>query len=97
MKTVLFQAIQFNLSTQFSSILQIDRNSWRASTLGHSGLGSNGDEGAPHIPQSSSITGTSPLDCLISYPGFSLVEGLKRLKRCSRSFLQPQPAGQNAL
>ena len=33
-----------------------------------SGPGSNGNEGVPCIPQSSSITGTSPLDCLVSYP-----------------------------
>ena len=32
----------------------------------------NGNEGVLRIPQSSSITGTSPLDCLVSYPGHSL-------------------------
>ena len=40
-----------------------------ATTPGQSGPGSDGNEGILNIPQSLSITGTSPLDCLISYPG----------------------------
>ena len=36
---------------------------------GQSGPGSNGIEGVLHSPQ---ITGTSPSDCLVSYPGHSL-------------------------
>ena len=32
-------------------------------------------EGVLYIPQNSSITGTSPLDCLVSYPGHSLGGG----------------------
>ena len=43
-----------------------------ATTPGQSGLGSNGNEGVLCVPQSSIITGTSPLDCLVSYPGHSL-------------------------
>ena len=43
-----------------------------ATTPGQSELGSNGNEGVLHIPQSSSITGTLPSDCLVSYPGHSL-------------------------
>ena len=54
-KTVLFQATQFRISTQFSFISPID------------GPGSDGNEGAICIPQSSSITGTSTSDCLVSY------------------------------
>ena len=42
--------------------------------LSQSGSGSNGNEGALHIPQSSSITGTSSSNCLVSYPGRSLGE-----------------------
>ena len=42
-KTILFQVIQFSISTQFTQ----------------SGPGSDGNEGVPLIPQSSSITGTS--------------------------------------
>ena len=42
-----------------------------ATTPGQSEPGSNGNEGVLHIPQSSSITGISPSDCLVSYPGHS--------------------------
>ena len=37
-------------------------------TPGQSGLRSNSNEGVLHIPQSS-WNGTSPSDCLVSYPG----------------------------
>ncbi len=39
------------------------------------GPGSDGNEEVLHIPQSSSITRTSPSDCLVSYPGLSWEEG----------------------
>ena len=39
---------------------------------GQSGPGSDGNKEVLSIPQSSSITGTSPSDCLVSYPGHSL-------------------------
>ena len=42
-----------------------------ATALSQSGPGSDGNEGVLHIPQSSSIIGAS--DCLVSYPGQSLV------------------------
>ena len=42
--------------------------------MGESGPGSEGNEGVLRIPQSSSITGSSPSDCLVSYPGHSLGE-----------------------
>ena len=42
---------------------------------GQSGPGSNGNEGVLRIPQSSSTAGTSPSDCLVSYPGHSLGGG----------------------
>ena len=71
-KTVIFQTIQFCISTQFSSIWPIDMTLSGSITLGHSELGSNGIEGVFRISQSSSITGTSPPDCLVSYPGHSL-------------------------
>ena len=67
-KTVLFQIIQFSISTQFSSIWSI----LGATSQSQSAPGSDGNEGVLCIPQSSSITGTSPLDCLVSYPGHSL-------------------------
>ena len=62
---VLFQTIQFSISTQLSSIWPIDKNLSDATTLGQSGPGSDGSKGILHIPQSSSITGTSPSDYLV--------------------------------
>ena len=46
-----------------------------ATTPGQSGPGSDGNEGVLRIPQSSSTAGTSPSDCLVSYPGHSLGRG----------------------
>ena len=74
-KTVPFQTIQFSISMQFSSIWPLDRALLDATTPGQSGSGSDGNEGVLCIPQSSSITGTSPSDCLVSYPGHSLGVG----------------------
>ena len=63
---------------------------------GQSGPGSNGNERVLCIPQSPSITGTSPSDCLVSYPGQSVGGGeLTPLQRYSRCILQPQPTGQS--
>ena len=60
---------------QFSSIWPIDKTLSGATTLDQSGLGANEDtERVLHIPQSFSITGASPSDCLVSYPGHSLRE-----------------------
>ena len=43
-----------------------------ATTPGQSGPGSDGNEGVLHIPQIFSTAGTSPSDCLVSYPGHLL-------------------------
>ena len=59
---------------QFSSIQPIDRALSGATTPGQRGHGSNSNKGMLHIPQSPSIAGTSPSDCLVSYPGHSLGE-----------------------
>ena len=77
---VLFQVIQFSISTHFSSIGPIDRVLSGATTLGQSGSGSNGNEGVLYIPQSSSITGTSPLD-FFSVIFWTLVVGVLPLCR----------------
>ena len=74
-KIVLFQTIQFSISTEFSSIWSIDRTLSGTTTLGLSGPGSDGNEGVLRIPQSSSITGTSPSDCLVSYQDTRWREG----------------------
>ena len=54
-----------------SSIQPIDRALSGATTQGQIGFGTNGNKGAFCIPQSSSITGVSPSDYLVSYPGNS--------------------------
>ena len=72
--TVLFQTIQFSISTvsmSNSSIWSIDRTLSGATTPGQSGPQSNANEGVLCIPQSSSIIGASPSDCLVPYPGHS--------------------------
>ena len=60
---------------QFSSILPINRTLSGATTPGQSGPRSDDSEGVLRILQSSSITRTSPSDCLVSYPGYSLGGG----------------------
>ena len=78
MKTFLFQAIQFNQTIRFTiSMPLVLFNPYigplsGATTPGQSGPGSDGNEGVLRIPQSSSNAGTSPSDCLVSYPGHSL-------------------------
>ena len=89
-KTVLFQKIQLSITLLFSSIWPIDRTLSGATTLGPSGPGRNGNKEVLRIPQSSSITGASPSDCLVSYFGHSL-GCLTPLQRSSRCILQPQP------
>ena len=64
-----------SISIQFSSIWPIDRNLSSATTTGQSGPGSSGNEGLLRIPQSASISKTSPSDCSVSYPGHSLAGG----------------------
>ena len=54
---------------QFSSIWHIDRTLSGVTILSHSEPVSDGNEGVLRIPQSSSISGSSPSDCLVSYPG----------------------------
>ena len=71
-KTVLFQAIRFSVSTQFKSIWPLDRTLSGATTQGQSGPGSNGNKVVLSIAQS--IAEAAPLDCLVSYLGHSLEE-----------------------
>ena len=107
-KTVLFQKIQFcistqfscqnssissysvNISTRFSSIWPIGWTLSGATTEGQSGPGSNGNEEVLHIPQSSSISGTSPSNYLVSYLGHSLGESYLSAK--IQSVYSPAPA-----
>ena len=68
-KTVLVQAIQFSISTQFSSIWPTDRTLWGASTPGQSRPENDDNKRVLCIPQS------SPSDRLVSYLGHSFGEG----------------------
>ena len=87
-----FEFKQFRLAV--SSIYPIDRALSGATIPGKSGPENNGKKGVLRIPQSSSITGTSPSDCFVSYPGHSLRWGRTPLQRISRCILEPQPTGQ---
>ena len=87
-----FQAIQFGISTRFSSIWPLDRTLSGATAPDQSGPAIDGNEGVLCIPQSSNITGASPSDCLVSYSGHSFGGG-----RISEFILQPQPSGQSSV
>ena len=65
-----------------SSIWPIDWTLSGATTLGQSEPGRNGNKGILHILQVSK-TGALLSDCLMSYPGRSLVD-LTPLQRCSK-------------
>ena len=69
--------LQVNISHLFAvcSIWPLDRTLSGATTPGQSGPGSNANEVVHHIPLSSSITGASPSDGLMSYPGHLLGGG----------------------
>ena len=55
-----------------TSIWLINRTLSGTTTKSQSGPGSDGNKGVLSIPQSSSITGASPSDCSVSYPGHLL-------------------------
>ena len=92
-KTVLFQTTQFSISTQFSSIWPINRTLSGVTTLGQSESGSDGNERVLCIPQSSSITGNSPSDCLVSYPGMTLVGVIPFYRGAVSVFYSPSRLG----
>ena len=58
----------------FSSIWPIDMTLSGATTSSQSGPESDGNKWVRCISQSSSVTGASPSDCLVSYLGLSLGE-----------------------
>ena len=92
-KTVLFQTLQFSIRTLFSSIWPIDRTLSGVTSPNQSGPGSNGIEGVFCIPQSPSITWISPSDCLVSYPGNSLVGVLPLCREAVFVFYSPSRLG----
>ena len=92
-KTVLFQTIQFSIGT----IWPIDMTLSGATALGHSGPGSNGNEGLLCIPQSFSITRNSPSDCLELYPGHTSVGVLPHCRKAVCVFYTPNRLGHRTL
>ena len=58
-----------------SSIQPIDRTLSGATISDQSGPESDSNEGEINIPQSSSIIGASPSDCVMSYAGYTLAGG----------------------
>ena len=57
--------------------------------MNSSGPASDANEGVRCIPQSSSITGASPSDCLVSYPGHSLEQSYPSAEMQSMYFAAP--------
>ena len=86
-QTVLMQTIRFSISMQLVLF-----NPWivplsGATTTGQSEPGSNGNEGVLRIP------GTSPSDCLVSYPGYSLGGVLPLYREAVGVFYSPSRLG----
>ena len=98
-KTFLFQAIQLTQTIHFSiSMLLVLFNpeigSYQVLPFQvRVDLGAMAMKGVLHIPQSSSTAGTSPSDCLVSYPGHSLGGVLPLCRVAVSVFLQPQLTG----
>ena len=72
-----------------SSIWPIDRTLSGAITPGQSGPGSDGNKGVLRISQSTGVTGASPSDCLVTYPGHSLEESYPSAEMQSVYFTAP--------
>ena len=83
--------VLFSIIMQFSSIQPIHRTLSGATTPGQNGPGSDGNKGVLRIPQSSSITATSPSDCLASYQGHLLVGVLPLSREAVGVFYNPPP------
>ena len=69
----------------------IDRTLFAAATPGQSRHGSDGNEEVLRIPQSFSITGVSPSDCLMSHPEHTWARGLTLPQKYSRCIVLSWP------
>ena len=58
-----------------SSIWPIDKTRSDIAPQAQSGLGSDGTQEVLYIPLCSSVAGTSPSDCFVSYPWYTLEVG----------------------
>ncbi len=96
-QTVLFQTIQFSISYLFAFSLNVKQNYLThrsgAATSGQNLPGSYGIKGVLRIPQSSSISGASQSDCLISYSGHSFVGSYPSAEMQSVYSAPQQPTG----
>ena len=92
-QTVLIQTLQFSISMFNIKTVLFEIIQFSISTQFSSGC--DGNEGVLRIPQNSSIIGTSPSDCLVSYLGHSWGEVLPLCRDAVCVFLQPQPIGQS--
>ena len=95
-QTVLFVRIQFSISHLFAFSLSVKRfyliQRWdpiRCYNPNQRGPGNNGKERVLHILQSSSVTGASPSDCLISYQDTSWVRVLPECRDAVGVFYSP--------
>ena len=94
-KAFLFQIIQFSISTQFKcQKVHFDRSA--ATPPGQSEPGSDCNEWVLSIPQSSSITGTSPWECFVSYQD-TCWESFTLCIDTVRIFHSPSRLGQDVL
>ena len=78
-----------------SSVWTFDKTLSCAITPNQSGPGRERNKGILHIFQSSSISCTSPSDCLLLYLGHSLGGDLTSIQRCCQCILQPWPTGRS--
>ena len=92
LKQFYFKQSSFNISTQFNSIWPINRTLPDATTPGQSEPRSDSNKGVLHIPQSPSITGTSPSD-LVSYTGHLLGSVLPLCREAVGVFYSPSRLG----
>ena len=90
-KTVLFEAIQFSISTKFSSIGAIVWTLSGATISRQNWPWSDSNEEVLCILQNSRVTGSLPSDFVVSYLGHSL-EGSYLSAKKKRSVYSPAPA-----
>ena len=96
-KTILFQTVWFSISKQFCCIWLINRTLSDAATPSQNWPWSDGNEGVLGIPQSSSIIGTSPSDCFVSYARNSLGGVLPLCREAIGVLYSPSQLGKNTL
>ena len=92
MKTVLFQVIQFSISTQFSSIQPIDRVPPGATTPGHGGPRAMAKKGCSVFPKAPALLQPHHQIVQCSFQDTSWRGSYS--SACTRGILQLQPTGQ---